>query len=55
MQYAERNFDLPYADYSLLEDPFTNARLVKALPGELECSCAGRDWPHPTCHAAGGS
>lgn len=41
MQSVEHRFDLQYADYSLLEDPFTNARLVKALPGELECSCAG--------------
>jgi hypothetical protein len=40
MQSFERSFDLPYADYSLLEEPFTNARLVKALPGELQCSCA---------------
>lgn len=44
MQPFERNFDLPYADYSLLEEPFTNARLVKALPGELQCSCADGHW-----------
>jgi len=35
---SKRAFDLPHADYSLLESYWTNARTVLALPGRNPCA-----------------